>query len=149
MEDIQSLIDTTDPEIWFEALPPYQRNSIVQMRAEGSSYDDIASAWIAAGSSKTAPFSSGGAPTPDPSFLANLRQEFRAYLCGDKKYDKDRKQIAAQGKDARMFVVSGLSIAIAPHVGAASVVIAPIIVLLLANLGKVSLNAWCAPPTNA
>lgn len=148
MEDLQRLIDTTDPEIWFEALPTYQRNSIVQMRAKGSSYDDIASAWIAAGSSNTAPFSSGNRPEPDPGFLANLRREFRAYLCGDKKYDKDRQQIAAQGKDARMFVVSALSLAIAPHVGSASAVIAPIIVLLLANMGRVSLNAWCSTPAN-
>jgi hypothetical protein len=149
MEDLQNLIDTTDPEIWFEALPTYQRTSIVQMRAKGSSYDDIASAWVAAGSSNTAPFSSGSRPEPDPGFLENLRREFRAYLCGDKKYDKDRKQIAVQGKDARMFVVSALSLAIAPHVGSASAVIAPIIVLLLANMGRVSLNAWCSTPANA
>lgn len=149
MNNLQNLIDTSEPEMWFEALPPYHRNSIVQMRAKGSSYDDIASAWIAAGSSRTAPFSSGGQLTPDPTFLTNLRREFRAYLCGDKKYDKNRKQIALQGKEARMFVVSGLSLAIAPQVGSVSAVIAPIIVLLLANLGRVSLNAWCATSTGA
>lgn len=148
MEYLQSLIDTTDPENWLEALPEYQRKSIMQMRAKGSSYDDIASAWIAAGSSNTAPFSSGAAPTPDPTFLANIRREFRSYLCGDTKYDSDRKQIAAQSKEARIFVVGALSVAIAPYAGAASAVIAPVIVLLLAGLGKTSLNAWCATSTN-
>jgi len=149
MQDIQNLIDTTDPENWFDALPIYQRDSLVQMRAKGISYDDIATAWIAAGSSNTAPFSSGEQIMPDPTFLMKLQREFRAYLCGDKKYDKDRKQITAQGKDGRIFVVSGLSVAIAPYVGSASAVIAPIIVLLLANLGRVSLNAWCATSANA
>jgi hypothetical protein len=33
---------------------------------------------------------------------------------------------------------------IAPFVGAASIVIAPLIALILAAIGKVSLNAWCA-----
>jgi len=144
MEEIHSVIADTEPDSWIEALPAYQRNSIIQMRAKGTSYDEIAAVWIAAGSSTTAPFSSGSAPNMDPSFLEKLRGEIRAYLCGDKRYDKDRKQIAASGKEMHAYIVSGMSVAIAPFVGSAGIIIAPIIALLLANIGKVSLNAWCA-----
>ena len=144
MHDLQSVIADTDPDSWIEALPTYQRDSILQMRARGVSYDEIAQIWIAAGSSATAPFSSGSPPNADPTFLDKLRTEVRAYLCGEKRYEKDRKQILASGKEMQTFVVGALAVAIAPYVGAASVVIAPIIALLLANIGKVSLTAWCA-----
>jgi hypothetical protein len=69
------------PSRWIAALPSYQRNTIVEMRARGESYEDIASTWIAAGASNTAPFSTGGPPQPDPGFLEKPRVEVRAYLC--------------------------------------------------------------------
>jgi len=144
MDNMMDFLETSEPDSWIAALPSYQRNTIVEMRARGESYDDIALTWIAAGASNTAPFSTGGPPQPDPGFLEKLRVEVRAYLCGDKKYDRDRKQLIAGGKEIHAFVISGMSFGIAPFVGAASIVIAPLIALILAAIGKVSLNAWCA-----
>ena len=85
-----------------------------------------------------------GQPGTGGALLEKLRVEVRAYLCGDKKYDKDRKQLIAGGKEIHAFVISGMSLGIAPFVGAASIVIAPLIALIPAAIGKVSLNAWCA-----
>ena len=144
MNSIMSFLEASEPDNWIAALPSYQRNTILEMRARGASYEDIASTWIAAGASNTAPFSTGGPPQPDPGFLEKLRGEIRAYLCGDKKYDKGRKQLIAGGKEIHAFFISGMSVGIAPFVGASSIVIAPLIALMLATIGKVSLNAWCA-----
>lgn len=144
MDNMMDFLETSEPDSWIATLPSYQRNTITEMRARGASYEDIASIWIAAGASNTAPFSTGGPLQPDPGFLEKLRREVRAYVCGDKKYDKDRKQLIAGGKEIHAFVISGMSVGIAPFVGAASIVIAPLIALLLASIGKISLNAWCA-----
>jgi hypothetical protein len=146
MENLPSLFETSDADSWVASLPLYQRRSIIEMRGKGASYDEIASTWIAAGASNTAPFSSGNPPPPDPNFLDKLRLEVRAYLCGDKKYDEDRKQLLAGGKEIHAYVVSGMSLAIAPYLGATGIIIAPVIALVLAGIGKMSLNAWCAMP---
>lgn len=143
MIDLEILLAESDPENWIEALPAYQRNSIHLMREKGGSYEYIASVWIAAGTSNTAPFSSGEVPKPDTKFSERLLKELRAYLCGEKRYEKDRKKMLASGKEVHVFVVSSISVAIAPHIGSAGAVIAPIVALALANIGKVSLNAWC------
>ncbi len=144
MEELQSVFETTDPDSWIASLPAYQRDSILVMRGKGASYDDIAATWIAASTSSTAPFSSGNAPPPDPGFLERLRTEVRAFLCGDKRYDKDRKQILAGGNQVQNIAVGVMSVALVPYVGAVAAVLAPIIALILASIGKVSLNAWCA-----
>ena len=56
-------------------------------------------------------------------------------------YEKDRKKALTSGTDMKTFIVSSIAVTIAPHIGAAGMIIAPIVALILATIGKVSLNA--------
>jgi hypothetical protein len=147
MDELQSVLENIEPDFWIDTLPAYQRDSVRQMRAKGVPYEQIAATWIAASTSTTAPFSSGNVPPPDLGFIEKLQAEVRAFLCGDKRYDADRKKLLASGGQLQMVVVSAMSAAIAPTVGSVAVVVLPLIALILATLGKFSLNAYCAAPT--
>ena len=62
----------------------------------------------------------------------------------DKKYKKERDGLFGEKGLARTYVVSAMAVAIAPQLSVAAAVIAPLIALVLASVGKVALNAWCA-----
>lgn len=145
---IDTLLDD-DPIKWVQELPEYQRDTIEKLLASGSSFDDVAQAWISASAENTYRFSASAPVGNKGAFLENLRKEIRAYLCGDKKYKKERDGLFGEKGVARTYVVSAMAVAIAPHLSVASAVISPLIALILASIGKVALNAWCATPDNA
>lgn len=133
-----------EPIKWIHELPAYQRETIDQLLSKGASFEDVAQSWISASAENTYRFSAT-APVGDKSeFLANLKREVRAFLCGDKKYKKERDGLFGEKGLARTYVVSAMAVAIAPHLSVASAVISPLIALVLASIGKVALNAWCA-----
>lgn len=147
---IDTLLDD-DPIKWVQELPEYQRDTIEKLLASGSSFDEIAQAWISASAENTYRFA---AATPVPignkgAFLENLRKEIRAYLCGDKRYKRERDELFGEKGIARTYVVSAMAVAIAPHLSVAAAVISPLIALVLASIGKVALNAWCAIQSDA
>jgi len=144
---IDTLLDD-DPIKWVQELPEYQRDTIERLLASGSSFDDVAQAWISASAENTYRFSASTPVGNKGAFLENLRKEIRAYLCGDKKYKKERDGLFGENGVARTYVVSAMAVAIAPHLSVASVVISPLIALILASIGKVTLNAWCATQDN-
>ena len=144
MTDLPSVFDKCAAGDWLDVLPDFQSKSIRAMLASGTSYDDIAKIWMAAGASNTAPFSSGAPLQPDTGFFERLRVEVRAFLCGNQKYQSDRDGLLNAGQGTRTAIVSAISAAIAPHLGVNASVITPIIVLSLAAIGKVTLNAWCS-----
>jgi hypothetical protein len=133
-----------DPAKWVHDLPDYQREPIQKLLADGSSFDEIAQAWISASAANTFRFAATAPVGDKGAFLENLRREIRSFLCGDKKYKKERDGLFGEKGIARTYVVSAMAVAIAPHLGVASAVIAPLVALVLASLGKVALNAWCA-----
>lgn len=142
-ESIDTLLQD-DPEKWVAELPEFQREAIHELRSAGSSYEDIAQAWITASAENTYRFSASAPVGDKGAFLDNLRQEVRGFLCGDKKYKKERDGLFGEKGVARTYVVSAMAVAIAPHLSVAAAVIAPLIALVLASIGKVVLNAWCA-----
>jgi len=144
MTDLKDLIETTEPDQWISTLRDFQKDSITQLSAQGITYDAIAELWITAVVPTTALFSAGGGSNGNSPYLDRLKDEFRAFVCGNKKYEKEWKEISAGQKSIHAFVVSTMSVAIAPHVGSIAAVIAPALVLMLASLGKISINAWCA-----
>lgn len=145
---IDMLLDD-DPIKWVKALPEYQRDTIEKLLAGGSSFDDVAQAWISASADNTYRFSASASVGNKGAFLENLKSEIHAYLCGDKKYKKERDGLFGEKGLARTYVVSSMAVAIAPHLSVASVVISPLIALVLASIGKVALNAWCATHNEA
>lgn len=138
-----------DPIKWVQELPEYQRDSIEKLLASGSSFDDVAQAWISASAENTYRFAAAAPVGNKGVFLENLRKEIRAFLCGDKKYKKERDGLFGEKGVARTYVVSAMAVAIAPHLSVASAVISPLIALVLASIGKVALNAWCATQNDA
>lgn len=144
MTDLIDLIETTEPDQWISTLQNFQKDSIKQLSAQGNTYDAIAELWITATIPATAPFSAEGGPNVNSTYFEKLKEEFRAFICGHKKYEKEREEISTGQKSVHTYVVSTMSVAIAPHVGSVAVVIVPVLVLMLASLGKISINAWCA-----
>ena len=138
-----------DPIKWVQELPEYQRDSIEKLLASGSSFDDVAQAWISASAENTYRFAASAPVGNKGAFLENLKMEIRAFLCGDKKYKKERDGLFGEKGVARTYVVSAMAVAIAPHLSVASAVISPLIALVLASIGKVALNEWCATQNDA
>jgi len=138
-----------EPVKWIQELPPYQRDSIEKLLSDGASFDDVAQAWISAAAANTYHFAASAPVGSKGAFLESLKYEVRAFLCGDKKYKKERDGLFGEKGLARTYVVSALAVAIAPHLSVASAVIAPLIALILASIGKVALNAWCASQVDA
>ncbi|MGE5523023.1 MAG: hypothetical protein ACM3SS_04850 [Rhodospirillaceae bacterium] len=145
---IDTLLDD-DPIKWIQELPEYQRDAIQALRASGASFDDVAQAWISASAENTYRFAAAAPVGNKGAFLENLRKEIRAFLCGDRKYKKERDGLFGEKGVARTYVVSAMAVAIAPHLSVASAVISPLIALVLASIGKVTLNAWCATQNDA
>lgn len=133
-----------EPIKWIHELPAFQRETIDQLLSNGASFEDAAQAWISASAENTYRFSATAPVGNKGEFLANLKREVRAFLCGDKKYKKERDGLFGEKGLARTYVVSAMAVAIAPHLSVASAVISPLIALVLASIGKVALNAWCS-----
>lgn len=140
---IDALLDDA-PIKWVQELPEYQRVTIEKLLNGGSSFDEVAQAWISASAENTYRFAAAAPVGNKGEFLENLKKEIRAFLCGDKKYKKERDGLFGEKGLARTYVVSAMAVAIAPHLSVASAVISPLIALVLASIGKVALNAWCA-----
>lgn len=133
-----------EPIKWVQELPAYQREVIDDLFSNGATFEDVAQAWISASAENTYRFSASSPVGDKGEFLTNLKREVRAFLCGDKKYKKERDGLFGEKGLARTYVVSAMAVAIAPHLSVASAVISPLIALVLASIGKVALNAWCA-----
>lgn len=135
-----------DPSAWLDALPSYQRDALDQLLRQGKSYDEAAQSYLTASAANTFKFGADPSVVDKSSFLKNLRRELRAYLCGDAKYKAERDGLFGKKGVARELIVSSIAVAIAQHLNVAAVVIAPVIALLLASIGRVTLEAWCAIP---
>jgi hypothetical protein len=133
-----------DPKQWIRELPEYQRAPLEQLLKEGQSFEEIAQNWLSASAANTYRFSAVNPAGKKDAFLDNLRKEIRAFLCGDNKYKKERDGLLGEKGLARTYVVSAMAVAIAPYLNVAATVIAPVVALLLASLGKITINAWCA-----
>lgn len=133
-----------DPTKWIAELPEYQRAPLEQLLGEGQSFEQIAQNWLSAAAANTYRFSAVNPAGKKDAFLDNLRKEIRAFLCGDNKYKKERDGLFGEKGLARTYVVSAMAVAIAPYLNVAATVIAPVVALLLASFGKITINAWCA-----
>lgn len=138
-----------EPIKWVQELPEYQRDAIEKLLSDGASFDEVAQAWLNASAENTYRFAASAPVGDKGAFLENLKREVRAFLCGDKKYKKERDGLFGDKGLARTYVVSALAVAIAPHLSVAAAVISPLIALVLASIGKVALNAWCATQSDA
>lgn len=133
-----------DPILWVDSLPDFQSAPIKSLLAKGLGFEDVAQSYISATASNTYRFSATSPVGNKDSFLQNIKKEFRGFLCGDKKYNKEREGLFGEKAPARTFVISTIAVSIAPHLGVAAPVVAPIVALLLAAIGKIAITAWCS-----
>lgn len=140
MNQIQALFHG-DGAQWLDGLPKYQRDLIAQLLSSGSTPEEAAEQWLTVVPCDTAPF---GAEPNSRQFMDRVWDEVAAFLCGDLKYDADRKRLLAESKATHAYVVGAISTAIGPVVGVSAPLVAPMVALLLLSLGKCVLNAWCA-----
>lgn len=131
-----------NPNAWLDCLPVYQKTPIEELLAVNPP-DEVAAKWLTANFAIT--FAFGAEVKPDSSaFREKLKAELELFLCGNSKYNTERKQFLTLSKDGRTFLVGALSVAIAPYLGTSAVFLAPAIILLLYSFGKMSIHAWCA-----
>jgi hypothetical protein len=141
-ETIDSLLQD-DPDKWVADLPEFQRAAIQELRMGGASYEEVAQVWITAATENTYRFSTSAPVGDKRAFLDSLRTEVRGFLCGDKKYKKERADLFGKKGIARPCVVRAMAVVIGAQLSVAAAVIAPLIALILASIGKIVLNAWC------
>ena len=88
-----------------------------------------------------------GRPEPDPAearrYRDRLVDELHAFLCGDPRYEEQRKELQAEG-GTKAYLVGVIATAIAPLFGSIAIGVAPAIALMLIAIARVGLNAWCA-----
>lgn len=130
-----------DPEEWLAGLPGYQA-SLVSMMRESQPLTEVAVSWLAAsGPRDTAPY--GGARGAAAQFYDNLLREIQELFCGDDRYTTEREELKTAASWTKMGVVSFIALSIGPHVGAAAVVIAPAVAIVLAVLSRAGKTTLC------
>lgn len=132
-----------DPAMWISELPTYQSEAIAELLKTGKTYNDIALIWLTATAQNTFVFGASKPIGDRSTFLASVKTEIRGYLCGDSKYKKERDGLFSEKGVTRTYVVSAIAVIIAPHIGMAAPVLAPMVALVLASVGKITINAWC------
>ena len=138
MSDYKDLFKD-DPSLWIEVLPKYQKDIVLVLLSKSDDYEEVASIWLNASPQNTYPY---GAQKTNRIFLDKLLDEIEAFLCGDIKYKNDISKLLKESKVVHTFFVSVMSAAIAPSLGVSGAVLAPVIVIILTSVCKVTLNAW-------
>jgi hypothetical protein len=127
---------------WFDGLPKGQKQIIQEMLNGGKSEEQVGEFWLSgAGSESTAGFGSG---IFLQSFFTNVKQEFINFVCGDPKYEAERKQVNdLWHKHGKVAVVSFVAAEVAKTVGLACAAVIPVVALLFSSTAKIGVNAFC------
>lgn len=125
---------------WVETLKIYQRKSIDEL-LEKNDAETAAKLWLSAnGASSTKQFGGNGNPEP---FWDRFVAEFKSFICGDEKYNKDRERLSSQTPIPHEIFVSVISGAIGSTIGFAASLLAPVVAILLYQVGKLGIAAYC------
>lgn len=135
-------IPTFDFDELLKALKPYQADAISTLRDKHGE-EEAAKLWLSAkGPSDTQKF--GGNNTFDSKpFWDKFNEELRLFICGDKKYKKEREKLLADAKPVSLVLISGISGLLGSTLGFAPSLLAPAVAMMLYTIGKVGVNAWC------
>lgn len=136
-----SLTEVSAQGEWIDALPEYQRQTIATMLQQMDPLE-AADAWLqASGPRDTAPFGAGTSRVN--IFLLNLMRELQKLTCTEEGYEAEKKQVLSAAQLGQPAVIAAVATALAPHVGAAAVVIAPAIGLLLSVFYNAAVSTGC------
>ncbi|QNN40171.1 hypothetical protein [Pedobacter roseus] len=142
MEALDNIF-TLEPKELLEGLPNFQVKLITEMSESGYDYLTIADNWLNTKPKDTVGF--GGQPLPASNniYRDKIMHELEKFICGDEKYEDERKKLSATAGQPIQFILGGISAAIGSVLGTAGAFILPVIVLLLMTGGKISKNGWC------
>lgn len=130
-----------DIQDWVSTLPQYQGDLIKQMLTSQSP-EEVAISWLtSSGPADTAPF--GAIRAGASLYYINLLRELQKLLCGNTEYQEERKTLATLSSTSKLAIVSLISTAIAPNVGGAAVVIAPVVTIALGLLASAGRSTAC------
>lgn len=125
-----------------KALKPYQVGSISELLSKHGE-EEVARLWLSAnGPTDTQKFGGSG-PLDSKPFWNKFNEELRLFICGDKKYKKERDKLLSEGKPVSLLLVSGISGLLGSTLGFAPSLLAPAVAMMLCVIGKVGVNAWC------
>lgn len=144
MDDPIDALFTEDTIQWVVGLPAYQREPIIELIGKPNSFENVAQLLVTATAANTYRLGAAANTGDRTTFLASVKVEIRAYLCGDQRYKKERDGLFEEKGITRTFLVTAIAVTIGPHLGVAAPVLAPVVALILASLGKITVNAWCA-----
>lgn len=140
MEELDNLLNE-EPITIIGTLDGYQQDIINSFLENNSNnYFDAADKWLNATTSNTAKF---GGLNKTKIYREKVLEELEKFLCGNEKYEEERNKISESTDKSREYVIGVLSTAIGSSLGTAGTFIAPVIVLMILNIGKMALNAWC------
>lgn len=130
---------------WVQQLPAYQQELVRQLLAGGAAEEEAAAHWLTANLQNLAPF--GGEARARTLFFRKFLDEVHDFLCSDGRYGKEREEVVKQFSLGQTSAVTGISLALAGPLAAASPFLAPAVALILVTVSKMGLNAWCAMMT--
>lgn len=126
---------------WIASLPNYQRDTLSALQ---NADDPLAAAalWLeASGPSDTAPFGAG--PKGSTIFLVECMRELQKLLCTTEGYTEERRHVQSSLGAGKLIIVSAVSAAIAPYVGAAAALLVPAVAVILSVITNAGKNAAC------
>ena len=143
MSDLAKIL-TGDDRTWLAALPKHAAKTIADLRTGGVSDEDIARTWLTSmGPEGVSPLGS----RDKAAFFDAFKKEFHGFVCGDRKYEKDRTRLIKEFSGSQVMAVAAISSAIAPAIGAAAPLLVPPTAMMIIVVAKLGLNAWCATLT--
>ncbi|MEU9439655.1 hypothetical protein AB0D42_01745 [Streptomyces sp. NPDC048304] len=144
MTEMDQLI-THDNDFWISELPGYQRDTVKSMLSSGMELEAVSAAWLSgSAATNTAPF---GANLGTKLFFEKFQDQMHDFLCTGLNYEEERAAVMAGFKPKQSGLAATISAAIAPHLGASAVFLAPVVALTLCAVGKMGLGAWCQMQT--
>ena len=123
-----------------ESLQEYQKE-IIQELLVNNNEDEAIELWINAnGPINNVNF---GGTQEKNQLLKNFKIELCKLLSESPEYEEQVKEIKVYiniGKDA---IISGLTLALAPKLGATAIIVVPLVVLAMMSISKVGVKAYC------
>jgi len=125
------------------SLKDYQRNIVNEFINKSDTYNAAAEKWLTSSPDQTVPFGSSPDRINKEQYLQKFMLELEKFVCGDGKYEEERNKLLSKSNLTEATIVSSVSSAIAPFVGAAAPFLIPVVVLAFMTITKISKNAWC------
>ncbi|WP_141729064.1 hypothetical protein [Pseudomonas putida] len=128
---------------FFDALKPYQKK-ILDSLLESCDEEAAAQAWLSSSGPLELKRFGGGGEGEGKEFFELFLSEFRSFVCGGERYEKEREAVLKYGKPLAAHVVTAISVALAFTLGISEALITPAVALMLKVIGKMGVNAWCS-----